>query len=97
MSLRFGHEDKGEGLIDVGRDGIAGDDTILLERSPEPTFCANDVPGARERHMRVEAIDRGESETVGDVAALSLIRDQVEAVAIVDLVQAEVVREAIGH
>ena len=79
------------------RDRLAGDDAALLERGREPPLGANDLARPRQRRMRLEPVQRAKAETLGDRAPLGFVRDQVEPLAVADLVEPKMVREAVGH
>ena len=95
---RFRHEHQLERLVDMGRDRLAGDDAALLER------CAPDGPrrgrsrqSRAKRDMRFEPVDARQAEALCDRAALGLVGDKVEPLAVADLVEPEPMREPVGH
>src|SRR5690348_1419493 len=79
------------------RDRVVGDDAGLLERCDHPSLRANDRPGSQKRDVRLEPVERRQPQPRGNRPPLTLVRGEVEALAVANLVEPEMVSEAVGH
>src|SRR5690348_6757844 len=78
-------------------DGIARDNAALLERRDKAAFGANHLRSLRQRHVRFEPVNGSKSKPLGDRAQLAGIGAKVEPLAVADLVEAEMMVEAIAQ
>lgn len=55
------------------------------------------MAGLRKRDMRLEPVDRSQRQAIGDGPTLGVVGHQVQPLAIANLVEPQMVREAIIH
>jgi hypothetical protein len=94
---RFGDEGDVERLVDVRRDRLAGDHATLLKSGGDAAGGANRGAVARQAGMGLEPLDRGQVEPLGDRAALLVVGDQVDPLAVADPVQRQPMGEILDH
>ena len=83
----LGHEHHVERLVDMGGDRLAGDDAALLERREQPALGADRVAVARQDGMGFEPVERGQTEPLGDRPPLRVVGDEVDPLAVANLVE----------
>ena len=81
----------------MGWHGRAGDDATLLESGSDSAFGANDRPGPRQADMSVQTSKRIQTEPLRNGAPFGLVGCKIKPLAVVNLVKAKLVREAIDH
>src|SRR5205085_1624427 len=94
---RFRHEHEGEVLVDVRGHGIVCDHAALGKGREQSSFGTNHVAISAKRHMRVQAVQGKKAQPFCNSSPLIFVRDEVEPVAIANLVDAENMRESIDH
>ena len=93
----LGTEEQGERLVDMRGHRLAGDHAALLQCGDESAFGANQLAIPFERGMRLEPFDRAEAEPFGNRPPLSFVGHQVEAVAVADRIDPQVMGKAVRH